>query len=643
MAPDDPSRPVARGPETPAGGGGPGPSPLLGRVLVVDDRPSLREVLAFTLQEAGIDVVEAATGADALRLTREARPDLVLLDVMLPDIDGREVCRRLKADPELRHTLVMHLSATNWTSEEQVEALDGGADGYVTRPIEDRELVARVKAMLRLAAAERGLRASEQRFRLIADNAHDLIAMLDLDWSFVYLSPSYRKAIGPQAESLKGLDSLRWVHPDDRERVRAHLAAVVATRQPRTTEFRYLSPAGGWSTFEATATCVADDAGAPRYVVVVSRDISERKLLEEQLRESQKLEAVGRLAGGMAHEFSNAMQAMLATIAVARRGRPEQAREALAEVEKLVGRSASTVHKLLFFARPDLAGATELDLDDVARTVADLMRSTAPAAVEVRLDPAASRLPVRAARAQLELAVLNLAANAVDAMPAGGVLTVRTGATGDPEVWLEVADTGAGMAQEVREHLFEPFFTTKGSERGTGLGLPVARRTVQALGGRIEVASTPGQGSTFRIVLPRGAAAPAATTAASNEPRGAGERVLVVEDEDDARKGLVEILGMLGYAVVGAGTGEDALAVPVVPPFDALVTDLRLPGVQGGEVARALRARWPNLAVILMSGYPQEAAAQDLLRSGSARFLQKPFGLDSLVRELRSALDAARP
>jgi len=761
VTPRAPETMVDAGPSRP-------PSAPSGRVLVVDDRQPLRQAVAFALRESGLDVVEAATGAEALRAVRDSRPDLVLLDVRLPDIDGREVCRRIKADPDLGHTLVMHLSATNWTSADQVEALDGGADGYVTRPVDDRELLARVRAMLRLAAAERAmreteqrllliarsaqdvivlldpdgairyvspsvtaslgylpeeltgtpfsavlhdedrrtagaafgdiiangsshrievrarhrdgswrsfelrgalarddggavrhlvavarditerrqaeaaLRESEQRFRLIADNAHDVIAMLDLDWSIVYLSPSYRRAIGTRAGDLKGLDSLRWVHPNDRDAVRERLEEVVRTRQAGTAEFRHVSPTGGWSTFEATASCVVDQAGDPRYVVVVSRDVSERRALEQQLRQSQKLEAVARLAGGMAHEFANAMQAMLATIAVARRNPPERTADALAEIERLLGQSAATVHKLLFFARPEMARSTALDLNAAVGAVEGLVRGTVPAGVEVRLDLAPSPLPVRGDPAQLELAVLNLVNNSVDAMPGGGRLTLRTGDDGAGGVWLEVADTGAGMTADVRARLFEPFFTTKGSERGTGLGLPVTQRTVHALGGRIDVRSAPGEGSTFRIVLPRGAS-PAGedTVVPAGEPRGAGERVLVVEDEDDARRGLVELLAMLGYVVVEAASGTEALEAAGRATFDALVTDLRLPGVPGGELARELLGRWPRLAVILMSGYPQEAAALELLRAGQARFLQKPFGLDALVRELRDALDEA--
>ena len=213
-------------------------------------------------------------------------------------------------------------------------------------------------------------------------------------------------------------------------------------------------------------------------------------------------------------------------------------------------------------------------------------------------------------------------------------------------MWLSVEDTGVGIPESIRERIFEPFFTTKGTGKGTGLGLSVVHGIVTRHGGRIEVESVEGRGSTFKVILPKvasGEFAPVseAPAAVSELPAGHGERVLVVEDEDGAREGLRDILRSLGYEVIAAASGEEAGALPAEAPFDVLLTDLMLPGISGSQLAAGLQERWPRLKVILMSGYTEDEAVRTGVGAGAIRFLQKPFDMTRLAREVRAALDEA--
>jgi CheY-like chemotaxis protein len=241
---------------------------------------------------------------------------------------------------------------------------------------------------------------------------------------------------------------------------------------------------------------------------------------------------------------------------------------------------------------------------------------------------------------------MNLAVNAADAMAEGGTLTVRSGRSGDTHVWFSVEDTGHGISDEVRAHIFEPFYTTKRDHRGTGLGLSVVHGIVSGHGGRVEVTSEVGHGSAFRVVLPaRGAAAAAAARGggeARRVPRGKGEHVLLVEDNDSVRRTFQRLLSGLGYQVSAVESAEEAEALRTVAPFDLLLTDVLLPGASGGKLARRLRARWPGLAVVFMSGYAEDELLRGDVAEGGATYLQKPVDIEALGGAVRAALDAPR-
>ncbi|MFI5143584.1 MAG: ATP-binding protein, partial [Thermoanaerobaculales bacterium] len=374
----------------------------------------------------------------------------------------------------------------------------------------------------------------------------------------------------------------------------------------------------------------------------------EHKRAEEALREAQKMQAIGQLAGGVAHDFNNLLQALLGTVEMlrARSADAEMLGRGLGELETNLKRGAALTRQLLLFARREVVRLEQLDLNDVARGASVLLQRLLRENVHLALELASEQLQVDADRGQLEQVLVNLAMNAADAMPAGGELAIRSGSYPGGEVYLELQDTGIGMTEEVQAHIFEPFFTTKGVEKGVGLGLAVVHGIVTQHGGRVEVTSTVGSGSSFRVVLPRQVSRPQlplpeAARPPGGNPTGRGERVMLVEDEGEARRVLGEILAMLGYEVVAVGSGEEALRLADGRPFQVLLTDLLLPGIHGGELAQKLRERWPDLKIMVMSGYAQDETLRQWASSGAVRFLPKPFGLDVLAREVRAALDEA--
>ncbi|NCO69202.1 MAG: response regulator, partial [Acidobacteria bacterium] len=388
--------------------------------------------------------------------------------------------------------------------------------------------------------------------------------------------------------------------------------------------------------------------GLPCGVIAVGQDFSERKQLEEQLRHAQKMEAVGRLAGGVAHDFNNLLQAMASSCEVLRSqaGNADTASRVVDEIMAHVARGAALTRQLLLFARRDVERTEPLDLSEAICQAGTLLRRVIREDIRLEVRCAAEPLPVLADRGQLEQILVNLAVNASDAMPRGGLLTLVTGREQDGFAFFEVADTGEGIPAEISHRVFDPFFTTKGVGKGTGLGLSVVHGIVTRYGGTITLDSGVGTGTRFHIRLPLTAAI--VTPAAGLEfeegvPTGAGERILVVEDEEGPRAGLEELLTLLGYRVTAVASGEAALALGEDERCQLLLSDVMLPGLGGPEVARALSERWLGLRVVLMSGYAEDEALRQRLGTAEMRFLQKPFDLVTVARELAAALAAAPP
>jgi PAS domain S-box-containing protein len=385
------------------------------------------------------------------------------------------------------------------------------------------------------------------------------------------------------------------------------------------------------------------------------RDVSERRVLEEQLRQAQKLEAVGRLAGGIAHDFNNILTAILGTSDLMLDDLPgdHPVRADVQEVRKAALRAAELTRQLLAYSRRQVLAPDRIDLNAVVAGLEPMLRRLIGADVEL-ITALVDGLPaVRADAGQIEQVILNLVVNARDAMPQGGRLRIATDvadlASGSPArppalapgryVQLSVSDTGVGMGPEIRAHLFEPFFTTKEVGKGTGLGLATVYGIVDQSGGVITVESAAGRGTTMRILLP-----PAGAAADDDQPApppadgapAAGQTILVVEDEEAVRTLTRRALEGAGYRVLAAVSGADALALMTRHPApDLLLTDLVMPGMSGREVARRLTQRSPGLPVLYMSGYSDDAALrQDL----DQPLLQKPFDVESLLRHVRLAL-----
>ena len=490
--------------------------------------------------------------------------------------------------------------------------------------------------------AEEALRVSEERYRMLFLHAPVGVLHYDATLHVTECNDRLAEILGSTRDRLIGLDinALRdtRVLPAFRAVLDGEFGVYEGPYRPTT---------GSAEPFATLRTApLRDQNGTIIGGVGIVEDITDRRLLEEQLRQAQKMEAVGHLAGGVAHDFNNLLQviASRAHLFLSQSRDPEQAVALLRELEQHIGRGAALTRQLLLFSRRETTKREPLDLNDAVRDATEILLRLLRANISLAAELASEPLPVEADRGQLQQVLMNLTLNAADAMPDGGRLVIRTAARGAAEVCLTVEDTGHGIPMEIRHRIFEPFFTTKEPGQGTGLGLSVVHGAVASHGGRIEVESTVGKGTTFRVVLPRGAARGAVETREAPETapppaRGAGERVLVVEDEVSARDALRDVLVSLGYRVTAVGNGEEAAALSDDPPFELLLTDVMLPGSLGPQVADELTRRWPALRVILMSGYANDESVRRGVTAGRVRFLQKPFDIGALTAEVRAALD----
>jgi len=501
------------------------------------------------------------------------------------------------------------------------------------------------------AATELERRRTEERLSLqsaVMEAAANAIVITAPDATIQWVNPAFTRLTGYSAAEAIG-QTTRLLNSGKQPRgFYADLWQTVLAGKVWRGEMVNRRRDGTLYTERMTITPVLESGGSGgtatiTHFVAVKEDVTALKQMEEQLRRAQRMEAVGRLAGGVAHDFNNLLQAMLGLTQLERLrgGDPSPSVERLQEMEELLRRGAQLTQQLLLFSRREEPKTERFDLNDGIRDTAKLLQRLLRADVTLAFALAAEPLPVEADRGQIGQVCMNLAVNGADAMPEGGTLTVRSGRERD-DVWFSVTDTGHGIPEAIRDHIFEPFFTTKGDQRGTGLGLAVVHGIVTQHGGEVEVESTVGTGTTFRVLLPRradegDAAAPEAARATAL-PRGDGQRVLLVEDNDAVRRAFERLLVRLGYEVRAVGSAEEAELLPTPQPFTLLLTDMVLPGMSGAVLAARLRERWPALRVIFMSGYTEDEVLRKKAAMGEERFLQKPVDLPTLAREVHAAL-----
>jgi len=507
--------------------------------------------------------------------------------------------------------------------------------------------------------AEDALRESEERYRDIVENAHDIIYSHDLQGRYTSMNEAGAQITGYTREEALALDITKTVAPEYAEKARDMIRKKLAGEKVTAYEMEIIAKDGHRVTVEANTKLVFHN-GVPVGVQGIARDITERKQLEEQLRQSQKMEAIGQLAGGVAHDFNNLLTAIngYSGLALQRIDDNHPLKGYLEEIKKAGDRAANLTRQLLAFGRKQILQPLAINLNDVVTDMNKMLKRLVGEDIQftAKLDPALKR--IKADPGQIEQVLVNLVVNSRDAMPQGGNLTIETmsvdldedyanshvGAVPGGYVMLAVSDTGTGMDEDTQAHIFDPFFTTKEKGKGTGLGLSTVYGIVKQSGGNILVYSEVGQGTTFKVYLPElaGVAQKAAAEGVETPVRGGSETILLVEDEEVVRGLARKILENAGYRVVAASRGEEAvrLCLEQAEPIDLLLTDVVMPETSGKEVADRLREMQPGLRVLFMSGYTDEAIVHHGVLDADVKFIQKPFTPAALARKVREVLDS---
>jgi PAS domain S-box-containing protein len=528
-----------------------------------------------------------------------------------------------------------------------------------------------------LALQNRELLESEGRQRALADEASLLsrrlveaqrVAQLgyweiDSATGAVYWSDEMYRLAGLEndhgpAPTNQFLDA---VHPDDRERMQRVAGEAVEQLTEFTEQYRLMLPSGSTRTVQAKGRVIVDARGAKKLVGTV-QDISDRVHLEAQLRRAQKMDAVGQLAGGVAHDFNNVLTVIegYSSLLLSGRKPDDQDFASLEEIRGAARRAAGLTRQLLAFSRQQVLQPRLLNLNDAVNGVTKMLGRLIGEHIEfhTKLDPSLDH--VRADPGQVEQVLMNLAVNARDAMVNGGVLTVETGnvlldsvyvsrnpgVTPGSYVMLAVTDTGTGIAPGDLERIFEPFFTTKEAGKGTGLGLSTVHGIVEQSGGHISVYSERGRGTSFKVYLPRVEGGAAANAAADEERKAnAGhETILLVEDDAAVRTVAASILKRAGYSIIATENGVEALRVcqDASSQFDLVLSDMVMPGLGGRALASHVSRIRPSTPVVLMSGYTRDAMMHSAELTEGTLFVEKPFTPEALTRKVREALDRRR-
>jgi two-component system, cell cycle sensor histidine kinase and response regulator CckA len=656
------------------------------KILIVDDSEESRGLLSEILIAGGYDVRPADSGELALAAVAASPPELILLDMRMPGMNGIEVCRQLKSCPKSRDIPVIFLSASVDFSD-RLEGLESGAVDFVNKPFRREELLARLKTHLELArlrkdlesrVAERTtalqvandklkselvmrrriegeLRESERRFRSLADTAPAIIFMADRDGRVTYVNQWGLTFTGRTQEQLAGVGYLDLVHSEDMPR--AVEAAVAATKEQRSYHVEYRN-----QRFDGEYRWLAE-TGNPRFVdgefaghIGVRLDVTELKRSQERALANQKLESLGVLTAGIAHTFNNLLASILAHADLALDEIPSEspAHESISTVTTVALRGSEIVNLLMAYAgHADSDTSEPVEFSSLIQAMVQLLRASVPRLTVLNLILSEDPTPVWANVGKIRQMVLNLIVNAYESLEAGpGTVTVSTakvrlrppsGVSGTPDlgegdyVLFEVSDTGCGISEEMQARIFAPFFSTK--FLGRGLGLAAVQGIVRGAGGAIGVVSSPGQGSNFKVWLPLWSIRLDRRSGISGGPSNRTGIVLLVDDDDGLRSEAVSALQREGFSVMEARDGLAAVELfeKYSRDIEAVVLDLTLPGFSGIAVCDEIRRLEPDVRVLFTNANGGEESSELL----NDRFLRKPYRLPELVHTLREMIASA--
>ena len=631
------------------------------RLLLLEDSDAdasliLRELARLT---PAPEVRRVCTEQAFVAALDEYAPHLILSDHSIPGFSGSVALElAIRHRPEVPFILI----TGSLDEETAVAYLKAGASDYI---LKDRlvRLGPAVHEALQRATERQELARHQNLLRQIIDANPSLIFVKDWEGRFVLVNRATAGIYGTTVEALIGKtdadfnpnkEEVEHFLRDDREVMTSGRAKNIA-EEPVTN-----AATGETRWFQTTKVPLRQADGDVPKLLGVATEITERKRLEEQLLQSQKMEAVGQLAGGVAHDFNNILTAIVgyADLLATEFAPNDRRLEDLEEIRKSARRAAALTRQLLAFSRKQVLEPRVLDVNEVVQNMDKMLRSLISESIRLETHYAANLFSARADPNQIEQVVMNLAINARDAMPEGGTLTIETAnATLDEDyalrhisvmpgeyVMLAVSDTGCGMDEDTKSRIFEPFFTTKEQGTGTGLGLSTVYGIVKQHGGNIWLYSEPGKGSTFKVYLPAVQEQPEVVrkSAPHAMPKSGGETVLVVEDDEQLRRLAHRALAAQGYDVLEADRGSTAIDIARRHrgKIDLLLTDVVIPDTNGRKLADHLRASRPGLRVLFMSGYPDGAMGHNGMLETGVAYVAKPFTTEAITRKVREILDA---
>jgi two-component system cell cycle sensor histidine kinase/response regulator CckA len=644
------------------------------KVLIVDDEPRMCESLGLLLNRKGYETREGHSGKEAIEYLGKDTFDLVLLDIVMPDMSGHDIMDYIKRTH--KDTLVIFMTG-HASVDSAVESLRRGAYDYLTKPFDFEQLLKRVEnavAQIRLKKEHKlvsgKLELTEKRYQFLVNASPDIIYTLNCDGIFTFVSGAVEPLLGYATSELVGKHYTTIVFWEDRNRAKYHFnERRTGGRATSGVELRLERPhthvrdkGNGCLTVELKAMgmydkpVVAQDKSF-QGTYGVARDITDRKRLENQLLHAQKMEAIGTLAGGIAHDFNNLLMGIegRTSLMFLDIDAEHPHYEHLRGVEEMVKRGALLTRQLLGFARGGKYEVRPTNLNRLAEKSSQMFGRTKK---EVRMAKTYQKdvWAVEVDRAQIEQVLLNLYVNAWQAMPEGGELHIEVenvtlsenavrpfGLDAGKFVKLSVTDTGVGMDEATRQRIFEPFFTTREIGQGTGLGLASAYGIVKNHGGFIDVYSKKGTGTTFNIYLPATETSVRDELPELNEKdfQQGAETILLIDDEDIVIDVGKDMLTALGYNVLIGRSGKDGIEVyrNNKDKVDMVILDMVMPDIGGGVVYDRIKESNPAIKVLLSSGYSVEGQASEILERGCDGFIQKPFSISALSQQIRKILD----